>query len=139
MQSGSCLAFGMPSASLLLPLLCFLRSACFPQDNARIQAIPFAFWKPCFLSLLGVILASAIKLCHAGSILLRFWHTFCFYSTSAVESRKAVQVFGIRLQLGTFSQTSSGAEGYQSHLSYLGQQATSIYLSWDSMGSQDND
>ena len=44
------------------------------------------------------------------------WH----YSTSAVESRKAVQVFGIRLQLGMFSRTGTGAEIYGSDLSYLG-------------------
>ena len=42
------------------------------------------------------------------------WH----YSTSAAESRKAVQVFGIWLQLGMFSRTGTGTEGYRSDLKF---------------------
>ena len=109
MQSALRVAFGTLSCCILRHLLRFVLCMFSPLPG-------WHFRPPCrslgglLFELSGVLFASGITYGHAIWILPRFWLTFCFCcSTGAVESRKAVQVFGIRLQPGMFPRTGTCA------------------------------
>ena len=78
MKSGSCLAFGTHSASMLRHLL--VVALCMFSLIQCWDLGPPCWLLEAFLTLFGVILAPEIMPSHAVWILPRFWHAFCFYA-----------------------------------------------------------
>ena len=107
-------------------LLFELSGVIFASDITSCHAslLPHDLLLCCFICFFFSLCALSLTECWDASPAFRplegllFKLLYC--STGAVESRKAVQVFGIRLQLGMFPRTGTCASCYRCDLSNLG-------------------
>ena len=122
------------SSAVACPLHTFLPTTlAFPPSFSFFGSLAFwAVWR--HLRLWNLVLPCSLYL---APLLAHALLLYC--STGAVESRKAVQVFGIRLQLGMFSPDRYlrvMPQVWSQLLGSISHQHLPAYLSWDSMGCQ---